>query len=490
MKTKLFKFAALKYHLIYTVIIISLLLTACATGLKSERLAPDWYKALIEAEDENCYLIKISTFAADEVEAEEKAINELYDRIMDISAMGNLYSKPEEQAELKKILRSVLETELPLEGIISLHRQEWVVDDESSYYYGAFCIYKTVAEKLNDRLMDSYYNNNEVLKAYLANSEAYEAEMKYYKAAEELIKAAMYVHQQSMPLSREIAQLYIDKAGSLLLKITVSGVQAPESAFANVLIALPFHLLCSSEDALIPEVEFLVRYEGKKRDGGRGQFERRLVSNDSGILEFYHPFIPFSGDAQISFNPGSRDFQSSVQTLGDDGLDISTLSSWMKDSSIEYNISVESASRMLPMGVVLLHTDITENTLNINDSSVGIAEVLSQDGFMVQVMTLDPAELQLAGESAFIRDLQATYKDVYERVIFGIVEIQDFESRGDSYRVKTGGTLKVVDVLSSEILMTIKLDKSVESRSNTLAVTASFRELGKAFAQELIISLE
>jgi hypothetical protein len=490
LRTKLLKTTALKKYLIYLLIIVPLFLTACATGIKSERLAPEWFKALEETEDENCYLIKISTFAADEVEAEEKAIDELYNRIMEISGKGDLFSKPEDQAELKDILRSIIETELPLEGIISLHRQELVLDDESSYYYGAFCIYKTVAEKLNDRLMETYYSNDEVLNAYLAAAKAYEDEMKYYKAAEELIKAALYIHQQSEPLSRDIAQLYIDKAGSLLAGISVSGVQAPESAFANMMIDVPFHILCSSEDAVIPEVEFLVRYEGKKRDGEKGQFERRLVSNDSGILEFYHPFIPFSGDAQIIFIPGSRNFQSSVQTLGDGGLDISTLSAWMKDSSIEYSLSVESASRMLSMGVVLLQTDITGTALNNNDSSVGLVEALSQDGFKVEVMTLDPAEVLLAGESAFFRDLRAYYKDVYERVIFGIVEIQDFESRGDSYRVKTGGTLKVVDVLSGEILMTLDLDKSVESRSNTLAVTASFRELGKAFAQKMISSLE
>lgn len=488
MRTKLLKTTTLKKYLIYLLIMVPFLFTACATGSKTERLAPEWYKALEETEDENSYLIKISTFGVDEIE--EKVIDELFDRIMEISGKGNLFSKPEDQDELKDLLRSVIETELPLEGIISLHRQESVVDDESTYYYGAFIIYKTVAENLNDRLMETYYSNDEILKSFLAAAEAFESEMKYYKAAEELIKAALYVHQQSEPLSSDIAQLYIDKAGSLLARISVSGVQAPESAFANMMIDIPFHILCSSEDAMIPEVEFLVRYEGKNRDGEKGQFERRLVSNESGILEFFHPFIPFAGDAQISFIPGSRNFQSTVLMLGDDQLDISAISAWMKDSSIEDSISVESASRMLSMGVVLLHTDITGAALNNNDSSVGLVEGLSQDGFKVEVMTLDPAELQTTEESAFFRDLRAYYKDVYERVIFGTVEIQDFESRGDSYRVKTGGTLKVVDVFSGEILMTLDLDKSVESRSNTLAVSASFRELGKAFAQDMISNLE
>lgn len=490
MRTTALKTAGLKYKLIYLLIIIPLFITACATGAKSELLAPEWFKILEETEDENCSLIKISTFAVGEAETADKAVEELYNRIMEISGKGSLFSKPEDQDRLKEILRSVMDTEQPLDGIISLHRQEWVFDDESSYYYGAFCIYKSASEALNERLMDTYYSNNDILNAYLAAADAYEAEMKYYSAAEEFLKAALYVDQQSEPLSADIAQLYIDKAGYLLSRITVSGVQAPENAYANTMIAEPFHLLCSSEDAMISDVEFLVSYEGKKRDGGRGQFERRLVSNTSGILEFYHPFIPFSGDAQISFKTGSRDFQSAVQTLGDDGLDVAAISSWMNDSSMDYSISVESASRKLPMGIVLLHTDITGTALKNDDSSVGLAEVLNQDGYQVSVMTLDPGEISRVSEPAFLRDIRAYYKDDYVRVVFGTVGIQDFESRGDFYRVQTGGALKVVDVVSGEILMTLDLDKSVESRSNTLAISASFRELGKAFAQEMISSLE
>jgi len=142
------------------------------------------------------------------------------------------------------------------------------------------------------------------------------------------------------------------------------------------------------------------------------------------------------------------------------------------------------------MGIVLLHTDITGAPLNIDESSLGLAEALSQDGYEVKVMALDPGEIGREEEAAFLRDLKALYKEDYVRVVFGAVGIQDFESRGDSFRVKTGGTIKIADVQSGEIIMNLSLDKSVETRNNNLAVTASFRELGRAFAQEIISGLE
>jgi len=490
LRTTTLKTTALKKQLIYLMIIFPLLITACATGAKSERFAPEWFRNLEETEDESCYLVKISTFAMNESEASEKAVNELYSRVMEISGKSDIYSNTEDQTILIDELKAVMDTELPMEDILSIHRQEWFFDKDGSYYYGAFCLYKSAADKLKNRLLESYYSNDEILNAFLASSESYKSEQKYYSAAEELLKAALHVQQQSKPLFEDVAQLYIDNAASFLNRITVSGIQAPEEAFANTMIGDPFHILCSSEDGNVGDVEFLVSYVAKKRDGSKGQFERRLISNSSGVLEFYHPFIPFSGDAPVSFKVGSRDFHSALLGLGTDTLDISALKEWVNESSLDYQISVASASRKLPMGVILLHTDITGRALDNNDSSIGLAESLTQDGFQVTVMTLDPAEIEQAGESAFLRDLRAYYRDEYVRVVFGTVRIEDFESRGDTYRVKTGGSLKVVDVDSGEILMISDLEKSVESRSNTLAVTASFRELGKAFAQELIRALE
>lgn len=484
------KTTALKKHLMSLLIILPLILTACATGAKSDQLAPEWFKELEESEDETCYLVKISAFGSSEVEASEKVVNELYERVMELSGKGDLFSDPEDQEEMKNWLRSLIETEEPIEKLVYLQRQEWVSDDESSYYYGAFCIYKNLAEMLNDYLMETYYSNDIVLNAFLSAADGFEAEGKSYSAAEEYLNAALYVKQQSHPMSLSIAQFYVDKAASLLAGIIITGVQAPERALANVMIEVPFQILCSSEDAVVTDVEFLVLYEGRNRAGGKANFERRLVSNPFGIVDFFHPFLPFSGTSTVRFTPGSRDFHSGVLALNAEGLDMSAINAWEVESTLKYDISVESVSRKLPMGIVILHTDIAGAALKNNESSLGLAEALSLDGYSVEVMTLDPGEVRKVDEPAFLRDLRAAFKDDYVRVIFGTVEIQDFESIDDSYRVKTGGTLKAVDVKSGEILMTLELDKSVESRNNTLAVTASFRELGKAFAQEIITGLE
>lgn len=480
----------MKRHILYILLALPLLLTACATGSQSDPLAPEWFKALEEQEGENCFLVKIAVSSAGEEETLEKAVDELFSRVMELSGLSELYAAREDQDSLKEQLRILIQTEKDMEGIVSLSRQEWVPDEQSSNYYGAFCIYKTAEVLLSEQLIETYYSNDETLNAYLAKADEYERTGQYYGAAEELVKAALYALEKSGPMSLEVAQLYIDRAAALLRQIAVTQIQAPQAALVNTMISDPFLFRCSVEEADVPGVEFLVRYEGRTRDGSRGQFERRLVSNESGTVEFFHPFIPFAGSAPVAFTPGSREFHSILSSLENRGADVSQLRNWIETASLQYSILTDSGSRELPMGVVLLHTDITGTALDNNESSTGLAEALSQNDFSVDVLSLDPGEISRITEPAFLRDLKAYYGERYVRIIFGTVEIMDFESRGDSYRVKTGGTLKVADVNSGEILLELKLDKSVESRNNALAVTASFRELGKAFAQELINTLE
>ncbi|MDA3958766.1 hypothetical protein [Oceanispirochaeta sp.] len=468
-----------------------LLLASCATRVKVDSHVPEWYSQLEESEDDAGFLIKIAEVSPSEEATLDAAVEELYLRIMEHSGRGSLYSEKADQDLLKQAIRNVLqENESTIDGFLSVQKQEWISLDKV-YYYGALYLKKSAGKELYDRIVQAYYEDDEILQALLAASLLYESEMKYYSSAEELIKAALHVKSLSEPLADDLSQGYIDRAGLLLRKIKLRSLNSPNSVLSNQKISDPFHIFCTTDDEQgIADVEFLVRYQGRKRDGVQGEFERRLVSNVSGIMEFYHPFIPFSGTADVQFEPGSRDFHAGLLNLEKAGLDVSSLRQWLEESTINYELNVASGARTVSMGIVLLHTDSTGSALNQEDSSVSLQETLSQDGYNTSLMNLNPREISKKSEDEFIRDLRALYKGKYTRVVFGIVGIRDFESRNDSYRVKTSGSIKVVDVDSGEVLLTLELDKSVESRSNTVAVSASFQELGKAFAEEVKRSLE
>ncbi|QEN09336.1 hypothetical protein EXM22_15630 [Oceanispirochaeta crateris] len=473
-------------------LLLILFLASCATRGKTDPHAPDWYSQIEESENSDGYIIKISGASSSEKETLDQVIQVLYDRIMEISGQSALYSQETDKAMLLGAIRQViLKEESSIDEFLSVIQQEWVIPDDQVLYYGAFLLKKDADDFLQNLILQRYYNDDEALKEMLESSSVFESELKYYSAAEELIRAAQYVLSHSEPLADEIAQGYVDRAGVLLNKIFLKKLGAPDSVLSNLKISDPFHILCETEEELgIGGVEFLVRYQGRKRDGSRGEFERRLISNLSGIMEFFHPFIPFSGKAEVQFKPGSRDFHAGISNLEKLGMNVTFIKKWLEESTIDYELDVASGARTVSMGVVILHTDSTGAALSQQDSSVSLQEALSQDGFNIRLMNLNPREIMNKTEAEFIRDLRALYKGEYTRVAFGVVGIRDFETRNDSYRVNTSGTVKVVDVDSGEILLVLDLDKSVESRSNTLAVSASFRELGKSFAEEMMSYLE
>ncbi len=476
----------------YLLILLIILLTAgCASrGKASLPQEPAWFSELTESEDADRYLIKISSAGSHREEALQSAIDQLYDRITSLSE--SLSGKSGSDVSLMKAeIRKIIEgNDSWLAGYLSVINQEWIETDSGAYYFGAFYLNKNAEDSLFEMMIDRLYGGDEQLKDMLEKAARFEEEGNLYQSAEELIRAAVYVQSLTGLMKDEISRQFLDKALSLLQRIDVETLRIPDGVMSNLRIDIPFQLFCSTEGKGLESVEFLVNYQGKKRDGTRGDFVRRVVSNANGLLEFYHPFIPFTGKSAVKFVPGSRDFHAGLISLENDGLDVSGIKDWVAKKTNSYDLDVSSGARSVPMGIVLLHTDITGSALRQEDSAFSLLDSLAQNGFNISILPLDPKELSSLSEAEFLRDLRAQYKGKYTRVIFGVVGIEDFETRNDSFRVNTAGYLKVVDVESSEILFSMNTDKSVESRSNTLAVSTSFRELGKAFAEEIIQTLE
>ncbi len=484
------KNTAILKHLTVVLFVIPFILASCASTGGPDAHAPDWYKAFVEGEQDDSYVIKFYGRGSSESDAARQAAGVLFERLMELCDTQSAYSLTEDREDLETLIAGMIEDgSRAVDSFGSIKRREWVATSKGMNVYGLFRMERDAPRWLEERLAERYYGSDEILAEILASAAVLEKDGKLYSAAEELIRAAAYVFGRGLPLEKKRADEYIARAFELLKRIDIRISSVPERAFVNRRVE-PFHLYCSVEEDAVADVEFLVQYQGRKRDGSPGQFERRLVSNETGIVEFFHPFIPFSGQAGVVFSAGSRDFRTSLSTLDENGLDVEALKEWSAANRFSHQLLVEAVDREISTGIVVLHADITGKSLELNDAASGILEELTQAGFNVSIMNLDPDEITEAGEDSFLRDLKAAYKGDYDRVLFGVVGINDFEARSESYRVATSGYLKMADVESGEILVSLERDKSVESRNDGLAVSASFRELGKAFAQDLISALD
>jgi len=477
-----------QHILIYFLAGILLLLFSCATAPTHKIAPPEWFLGLEAAEKDGCYYFPLSVVGPDRASAADLGAEKVFETVMEYTGQSSLYKRAPDRKALLELFRILIHTESAPEDAlpVSLERSEWVDNGTHSGFFGYFCIPSDAAVVLETRISQRYYGDDEILQALLASAETYREEKLYYAAAEVLLQAADHVLASGNPLSDQLVREYVSRADLLLRRISIRSLRAPDTVQANRRVDTPFTLLCEEDGAGLSGVEFLIQYRGRKRDGAIGNFEVRAVTGPDGEVDFYHPLIPFAGTSEVVMTPGSRELMSRIRSLEETVSEAGDLKAYLESRKVEFSFAVQSAAREIPTGIVILHTDMTGAPLDSAETASGMNEILRADGFDMEVMDLSALEIVRANELSFLRDLKAAYGDRYARVIYGTVGIQDFTIREESYKVETGGSVKVVDVQTGEILLELEGVKSVESRNNTLAVSASFRELGKALAEDII----
>ena len=466
---------------------IALILSGCASTRGGRIAPPSWFELLEDKQENGCYYFKVSSESESKDEAAETASAKIQEIFLEKSGLEVYLSKEEDRTLLQEQLKNLILTDDPGENLpLQLERHEWIEQDGLFAYFAYYCIPQTAAKTLETVLQKRYFGSDEILAELLKAAEESENSGRLYQAVEALFDAAGYVLDQDTPLSLSLAEQYAARGLEIFERIEFRIQSYPERVDANSPVEDPFSLRCMEGIIGIRDIEFLVEYKGKKRDGSIGTFEVRMVSNVDGFVNFYHPFLPFSGPSEVVMSPGSRKLKTTLRELAPVLLSAEKMSRFLEENRVTMPFAVDSIARQVSTGIIILHTDMTGANLESSDTTNGLREVLAADGFDVEIMDLSPRVITSSNEQSFLRDLKAAYSGRYRRVVYGVVGINDFDIRNEnSYKVETSGIVKVVDVSTGEVLMELEGVKSVESRDNALAVAASFRELGKAFGEEL-----
>lgn len=474
----------------FGLLLLLISLSNCATGRTGRIGAPEWFLDSVEGQAQGCLYLTVRSESQNRREAAGAAALQLVEKLMAIDELAALYALPEDRRRLVEDLTALFENpDAPHELPVRFERREWVEEKGLSAFFGLLCLPSDAADRFETLLAEEQFGEDELLASFMEDEQSYEENGLLYQAAASLLQAAAYVAKRDHPVSRRMVETYVLRARELIERIDIDIHRYPTRVKANSRVEQPFSLRCMEGVVGVRDVEFMVRYKGKKRNGSLGIFEVRIVSDLDGYVYFYHPFLPFTGEAEVVMSLGSRNVLTMLRELEELSESAAALSAYMQSRSVTFPFSVQSAAREVPMGIVMLHTDMTGSHLDSSETAQGLLEVLTEDGFDVRIMSLSPREITASNEASFLRDLKAAYGARYRRVAYGIVGINDFAIRQDLYKVETSGIVKVVDVQTGEILSVLEKRKSVESQDNALAMAASFRELGRAFAEDLKESL-
>ncbi len=260
----------------------------------------------------------------------------------------------------------------------------------------------------------------------------------------------------------------------------------PKKAFVGLRPESPVLFLISSRGKPVGNAEFVVTYPKNNRDGSPSTAQALIFSDDSGVVRFLPPEVPFAGTQIVSIAPSAGPFLEYFDENEDKYTE--GLTAALESPRIQAEYEALSRIRTIPTGILILETDLAGNTLNTADTARGLLNDLSADGFNISIMNLNPSQMLSRTDQALLRDLKADSRlsDAYQRVIHGTVALDSFVQNGETFTVKVSGTLTLSDINRQITLYKSEITKSSQAANSLQAISAAFRQLGRSFAGELI----
>lgn len=261
---------------------------------------------------------------------------------------------------------------------------------------------------------------------------------------------------------------------------------APQEISVNTQAAEPFVFQVTFNEKPVVNAEFLLDYPQNNQNGTLSQVERRLLTDESGKINFTPPAISSSGTQSISLRVSPSPFLNYLDKT--DSEEVRNLVKSLNQPRITALYESQIQYRTIPTGVFVLEKDLAGNPLKSISCTGGIMDDLSADGFDINPISLDPQEMLSLNNQAFLNDLKADPRvsKRFKRVIHGTITLDSFEQDGDTFTVKVIGTLFLSDIQNQTAIYKSMITKTSRAGDGQQAMSAAFRQLGRSFAAELI----
>lgn len=333
------------------------------------------------------------------------------------------------------------------------------------------------------RLFELIGTTNPWLHNYILRARAAMEENAIYEAA--LLRAAVAGISKLAGIEAGY-RIALEEVERSLDSLEISLIGVPDRVFVGLRPALPVVFSVKSRGRPVANAEFIITYPHRARDGSIYNAEARVFSDTEGSISFRPPEVVLSGPQEISIALSAAPF---LDFLGEE-----------KDASVQefetrlekvLAIAVYDAQvriRFIPMGILILETDLVGNVLGETDAAEGLFSDLIADGFNAAIIEMNPSEVLPLSERALLRNLKADarFSDRYERVIHGRVALESFEQVGDAYTVRVSGFLAMSDIQKQVTLLRSQFAKTSQGAVSQQAISAAFRQFGRSFAEEII----
>ncbi|MBN1835327.1 MAG: hypothetical protein JW820_05715 [Spirochaetales bacterium] len=484
--------------------VLTLVLGGCATAPQPVEAAPvqppDWVLNPPESDSGYTYFTGSGSSAAGSLgEAEEIARIEVLSEIMRylgvrITSETTATAKASLDSFQADVVQQLKQSSSGRVSGLEIS-ERWVQERGEAVTMYLLARYNKVdLEREKRRLEEIFQEKIEAVAGPEAEGDALAAQGAYYQAALRYLEAAAASFKSDLENADIKFERNLNKAKEAVRQIGLVKLNDNLQGFAGSELPEPFLLKVVSgstaDDPGIGGAAIRVVYKEIRSSGREAVRTRQLKSAEDGMVSFAHPVLQFVGKGQVTM---SLDLSEAIETL--EGVpdrlypQVEAVEQLVIDKKVTYEFGSTSRAVQIPTGVAVFDLDASSNPIALTETSAGLLEKLGKAGF--QVVPLPVAVTGIAGrtDAQVVAFLARNFTGQVERAVFGTARISDHAQDGNYVIIQVTGTVKVAELGTGEILLTINKSKRAQGTNTSAALAAAFKKLGEDMGEDLINQL-
>ena len=479
---------------VITAVLLALTLAGCAGGAAT-RPAPDWVTTPPAEDKDFMYFTGSgSSTEGNQVKAEEIARGVLIDTIMQylgakITAETTSTAKATVDSFQSDVRQQITQTSSGRIAGLSL-ADTWVDRQKARttvYLLAKFARADLAREK--KRIEAVFQEQVAAVSGPEAQAKGMEEEGRYYEAAVKYIEAAAAAAKSDLDNAKIKFERLINSAKTALDRISLVKLNDNLKTAAGKPFAEAFRLKvvtgAGAADPGVPDAVLTASY-AEIRSGSKQMRAVPMKTGADGVASFTYPVPEFVGSEKLTVG---IDLASYLQTLRKLPKELQVMVGGLEDLAAKkravFSLEVISQAREIPTGIAVASLDVEGNPLGANDFAAGILKTLTGARFKVKTVALEAGRIVGRDDTDVVAAAAAKGADAAGRIIFGSAQVTGTEQDGEMTIARASATVKVADMKTGAILLTVTRSKTVPVKGAAVALASALQKLGEDVGQEI-----
>lgn len=467
---------------------------SCASGAATKP-APDWVTTPPGEDKDFMYFTGSgSSTSGSQAEAEQIARGVLIDSIMQylgarITSETTSTAKASVDAYQSDVLQQITQSSSGRIAGLSL-ADSWVDKQKprtTVYLLAKFA--KADLAKEKKRIEAVFQEQVAAVSGPEAEARSLEEEGRFYEAVVKFIEAAAAAAKSDLDNAKIKFERNINAAKSALDRLSLVKLNDNLKTAAGKAFAEPFRLKVvtgsTEADPGVPAAALSASY-AEIRASGKQMRSAPLKTGADGVASFTYPVPEFVGAEKLTV---SIDLSAYLETLRKLPKDMQVMVGGLEDLALKkravFSLEAYSQAREIATSIAVASIDAEGRPLGANDLASGILKTLTAARFKVKTIALDPGSIVDRDDTEVLAAAGAKAADKSGRMIFGSGQVTGTEQDGEMVIARASGTVKVADLKTGAILLTVSRSKSVPAKNAAVAAASVLQKLGEDIGQEI-----